>query len=61
MVVTQIIAAVSEGSDFLSNPTVSLQIALEVTLVLIIAGALAGLFPALKATKVKPVEALRDE
>ena len=61
MVVTQIIAALSEGSDFLSNPTVSLQIALEVTLVLIIAGALAGLFPALKATKVKPVEALRDE
>ena len=45
----------------LGNPTVDLGIALKVTLVLIIAGALAGLFPALKATKVKPVEALRDE
>ncbi len=43
------------------NPGVNLSIALEVTLVLIIAGALAGLFPALKALKVKPVEALRDE
>lgn len=48
-------------SDFLSHPTVSLSIALQVTAVLIAAGALAGLFPALKALKVKPVEALRDE
>ena len=61
MLVTQAIAAFTEGSDFLSNPTVSLQIAVEVTVVLIVAGALAGLFPAVKATKVKPVEALRDE
>lgn len=61
MIVTQIIAWATEGSNFLENPTVSLKIALEVTLVLIISGALAGLFPALKATKVKPVEALRDE
>lgn len=61
MLVTQIIAMASEGSDFLSNPTVSLKIAMEVTVVLIVAGALAGFFPALKATKVKPVEALRDE
>ena len=61
MIVTQIIAAITAGTDFLSNPTVSLQIALEVTIVLIVAGSLAGLFPALKATKVKPVEALRDE
>jgi len=45
----------------IANPTVDLGIAVKVTIVLIIAGALAGLFPALKATKVKPVEALRDE
>ncbi|MDE6535412.1 MAG: ABC transporter permease [Muribaculaceae bacterium] len=43
------------------NPGVNISIAFQVTLVLIIAGALAGLFPALKALKVKPVEALRDE
>lgn len=61
MLVTQVIAVATQGSDFLKNPTVSFQIALEVTLVLIITGALAGLFPAFKATKVKPVEALRDE
>ena len=61
MVVSQIIAHVFGDAGFLKNPTVSLSIACEVTGVLIIAGALAGFFPALKALKVKPVEALRDE
>lgn len=51
---------VGEHQGFL-NPGVNLSIAFEVTVVLIIAGAMAGLFPALKALKVKPVEALRDE
>lgn len=61
MVVTQLLTFVIDDGDMLRNPTVSLAIAFEVTLVLIVAGALAGLFPALKALKVKPVEALRDE
>lgn len=47
--------------EFMGNAKVDLGIALQVTVVLIVAGALAGLFPALKALKVKPVEALRDE
>lgn len=47
--------------DMMKNATVSLTIALEVTLVLVVAGALAGLAPALKALKVKPVEALSEE
>ncbi|MBD5309621.1 MAG: ABC transporter permease [Bacteroides sp.] len=59
MIVSQIIA-VAFGS-MLVNPTVSFSIAFEVMGVLVVAGALAGLFPALKALKVKPVEALRDE
>ena len=61
MLVMQLVAAVVGESDGFKNPTVDLSIAIKVTVVLIIAGALAGLFPALKATKVKPVEALRDE
>lgn len=63
MIVMQVIAAILADMEKspLGNPTVDLSIAIKVTAVLIIAGALAGLFPALKATKVKPVEALRDE
>lgn len=51
----------NHGDRGFLNPGVNLSIAFEVTVVLILAGALAGLFPALKALKVKPVEALRDE
>ena len=61
MVVMQIISVVFADVEFLKDPTVDISIALKVTLVLILAGSLAGLFPAMKATKVKPVEALRDE
>ncbi len=52
---------IGDSLDMIKNPSVNLSTAFEVTAVLIIAGALAGIFPALKATKVKPVEALRDE
>lgn len=45
----------------LVNPTVGMDVALEATLVLIIAGTLAGLAPARKAARVRPIEALRDE
>ena len=52
---------IGNSLEMLQNPTVDLATAFEVTGVLIVAGALAGLFPAIKATKVRPVEALRDE
>ncbi|MDA3930931.1 MAG: ABC transporter permease [Prolixibacteraceae bacterium] len=43
------------------NPTVDLRIAVSAMLLLVSAGALAGYFPAKKASSVKPIEALRDE
>ena len=58
---TEIIDNILGNSDFLKNPTVDIRLAIYVTIVLVIAGALAGLFPALRALKIKPVEALRDE
>lgn len=58
---TQVIGMITEGSGMLTNPTVNISLAFEVTVVLIAAGAMAGFFPALKAIKVKPVEALRYE
>ena len=48
-------------SDFFKNPNVDFKIALASTLLIIIAGALAGFFPALKAAKIQPVEALRAD
>ena len=48
-------------SDFFRHPAVDFNVAIAATLLIIVSGALAGLFPALKASKVQPVEALRDE
>ncbi|MBQ9666480.1 MAG: ABC transporter permease [Bacteroidaceae bacterium] len=41
------------------DPTVDISTCITATIVIIIAGALAGFFPARKAAKVKPIEALR--
>ncbi|MBP3823356.1 MAG: ABC transporter permease [Bacteroidaceae bacterium] len=43
------------------DPTVSLGTCVGVTLVLVVAGTIAGLMPALKAAKIRPIEALRAE
>lgn len=51
---------VDQATMFL-NPTVNLGIAIRATLTLIIAGTLAGLFPALKAVRTRPIEALRAD
>jgi putative ABC transport system permease protein len=42
------------------DSTVSVGVAIGATVVLIVAGVLAGLFPARKAAKVKPIEALNE-
>ena len=61
ILIMEVINNLIEGTDFISNARIDISIAIKVTVVLIIAGCMAGLFPALKALKVKPVEALRDE
>lgn len=43
------------------NPTVDLRIAVQATLTLVVAGTLAGLFPARKAVSIRPIEALRAD
>lgn len=54
----------SSGEDEMSiflNPTVNLNIAIAATVLLILAGVLAGYFPARKAVKVSAIEAMRTE
>ena len=48
-------------TTMLVDPTVSVGVALSAMAVLVAAGTIAGLLPALKAVKVKPIEALRAE
>lgn len=48
------------GSIFL-NPTVDINIAIYATLLLIVAGAIAGYIPAKRAASIRPIVALRDE
>ena len=49
-----------ETMRFFVNPTVGLDVAIGVTIVLIIAGTLAGLSPAMKAAKIRPIQALNE-
>lgn len=43
------------------NPTVGLDVCLEATLVMILAGTIAGLIPAIKAARIRPIVALQAE
>jgi len=43
------------------DPTVGLDVCFEATMVMIIAGTIAGLIPAFKASRIRPIEALRAE
>lgn len=48
-------------AEFFSNPVVDISTAVYATLLLVLAGTLAGFFPARKAAKISPIEALKDE
>lgn len=49
------------GGNIFLNPTVDINIAIYSTLLLIVAGAIAGYIPAKRAASIRPIVALRDE
>jgi putative ABC transport system permease protein len=57
----ELISKVLPQNEFFQNPEVDFVVALAATGVLIVAGTLAGLVPAIRASKIRPVVALRDE
>ena len=48
-------------NDYIRNPEIALMPALLTTVMLVLAGALAGYFPAQRAASIPPVEALRED
>jgi len=59
--VLELMARSIKGSDFFKNPEVDFGMAVSATVLLIVAGGIAGFIPARRAAAVRPVEALRDE
>lgn len=59
--ILELVSANMPNSDFFRNPEADFSIAISATILLIISGAIAGLIPARRAAKIKPIVALRDE
>ena len=49
------------GNDMFMNPEVNFSVSIGALIVLVLSGLIAGLLPALHASKISPVEALRSE
>jgi putative ABC transport system permease protein len=49
------------NNDFFIDPSVNLKLAIGATVLLVVAGSVAGFFPARRAARIRPIEALREE
>lgn len=48
-------------TEYILNPSVDFTVAITTVIILVVAGAVAGFFPAYRAANIKPIDALRDE
>ena len=61
VVVLEIMAYLIKGVAYFKDPEVNLITAFGAVFLLVLSGALAGIFPARRAAQIRPVEALHDE
>jgi putative ABC transport system permease protein len=59
--VLELVGGQLPADGFFQRPEVDLRVAIYATMLLVLAGTLAGLFPARRAARIRPIEALRDE
>lgn len=59
--ILEAVNSIGIDSEFFRKPEVNFSIAISATVLIIVSGAIAGFIPALRAAKVAPVIALRDE
>lgn len=60
-IMVQSAAGNPDGMTVFKNPTVELSYVIISTLILILAGVIAGYMPARRAVRIKPIEAMREE
>jgi putative ABC transport system permease protein len=57
----ELVSSKLPAGDFFRDPHVQLPTALAATALLVVAGTIAGAVPAVRAARIRPIEALRDE
>jgi putative ABC transport system permease protein len=57
----ELVASLLPPIDIFRDPQVDMSFAITATVLLIVTGTLAGFFPAWRAARINPIEALRDE
>lgn len=59
--ILEIMGKYIKGVAYFKNPEINLSVAFGALVILVISGALAGIFPARRAAHIRPIDALRDE
>jgi putative ABC transport system permease protein len=61
VIILELVTRMMPATDFFRNPGINFSVAISATLMIIIAGCIAGYIPARKAANIRPVVALHDE